>query len=233
MEKNVLADHDHPSVIRKAMELTVGATCDREKIHRIFLYVRDGIRFGFPSNGDLVKASDTIRTGTGQCNTKSTLFLALSRAAGIPTRVHFSSIKKEIQRGLFTGIAYALMPDTISHSWAEVLVDRTWHRIDSFINDMSFYLAGKEELKKRQWNIGFSISCEAGDSSAELHLDDEKFVQMGAVVDDHGVWDEPLEYYCSPLYQNRPGMIKLLMYRLSIKAINKRVQGMREGCVKE
>jgi hypothetical protein len=62
VQNAVLADYDHPAVIGKAMELTVGATCDRDKIHCIFLYVRDGIRFGFPANGDLVKALDRPQT---------------------------------------------------------------------------------------------------------------------------------------------------------------------------
>lgn len=231
MKRIILADSNHPVVKQKALELAAGSTSDREKIQNIFEYVRDSIQFGFPLKGDLVSASETILTGVGQCNTKSTLFLALCRAVDIPARIHFSTIRKEIQQGLFTGIAYRLMPDSISHSWVEVQLDGVWRRIDSYINDMKFYVAGKNQLKKMNWNTGFSISCSSGDSSANLHLDEEKFVQMDAVLDDHGIWDEPMDYYRSPEYKNRPGFIKMQMYRLKIGSINRRVAGLRKECV--
>lgn len=77
---------------------------------RIFRYVRDDIVFGFPLKGDFVKASETINLGYGQCNTKATLLLALCKASGIPARIHFSWIRKDIQKGFFTGLAYWLMP---------------------------------------------------------------------------------------------------------------------------
>ena len=36
--------------------------------------------------GDIVRASETIRLGVGQCNTKATLLVALARAAGLEAR---------------------------------------------------------------------------------------------------------------------------------------------------
>lgn len=230
MKKIILSDFDHPIVKAKAAELTNKTAADKDKIQNIFNYVRDEIAFGFPANGDIMRASQTIVLKMGQCNTKSTLFLALCKAAGIPARIHFSTIKKEIQRGLFTGIAYRIMPDTLSHSWIEVKTDGEWIRIDSYINDKGFYAAGKYQLKKRKWNTGFSISCTSGESSADLNLNEEKFVQMDAVIDDHGVWDEPMDYYNSSLYKNRPGFIKLCMYRLMVGRINRRVKKLRIEC---
>lgn len=230
MKKIILSDFDHPIVKAKAAELTNKTAADKDKIQNIFNYVRDEIAFGFPANGDIIRASQTIVLKMGQCNTKSTLFLALCKAAGIPARIHFSTIKKEIQRGLFTGIAYRIMPDTLSHSWIEVKTDGEWIRIDSYINDKGFYAAGKYQLKKRKWNTGFSISCTSGESSVELNLNEEKFVQMDAVIDDHGAWDEPMDYYNSSLYKNRPGFLKLFIYRLMVGRINRRVKKLRKEC---
>ena len=122
------------------------------------------------------------------------------------------------------------MPDRISHSWAEIQIDGVWRRIDSYINDMKFYNAGKNQLKILNWNTGFSISCANGESSANLHIDEEKFVQMDAVIDDHGTWEEPMDYYISPNYKNRPGLIKMIMYRLMIGRINRRVTELRNKC---
>jgi hypothetical protein len=226
-----LSDFDHPSVIQKAKELTQKACNEEEKIRNIFLFVRDDIQFGFPDKGDFVTASETMQLGYGQCNTKSTLFLALCKASNIKARIHFSLIKKEIQRGLITGLLYRLIPKNISHSWIEIMLNDRWVRIDSFINDKPFYEAGKSMLIKNNWDTGFSVACSKNASSIDLDLSDPKFVQMDAVTQDHGVYDEPMLYYCTSQYKNRPNPLTLLIYRLLIKSVNNRVRMMRESSV--
>ena len=222
-----LADYDSPLVRETAERLTRDVNTVRKKLDRLFHYVRDDIKFGFAQEGDLVKASTTIRLGKGQCNTKTTLLLALCKAVEIPARIHFSLIRKEIQRGLFTGLGYRLMPPLLSHSWIEVEVDGKWRRMDSYINDEAYYRAVRLELQKRGWDTGYSVSCPGGDCSAEFNIDREAFVQMGAVVEDHGVWDEPMDYYVSDNYLNRPSSIKLLLYRLMLGRVNGRIEAMR------
>lgn len=223
-----LADHNHPLVRETAEQLTQGDVSVRGRLERLFLYVRDDIRFGFPEQGDFVSASDTIRRGLGQCNTKATLLLALCRATGIPARIHFSLISKKIQKGFFTGLAYWLMPSVISHSWIEVEVDGSWRRIDTFINDKALFDAAMSELKSRGWSIGFSVALNDGAASTGLSLDEEAFQQMAAVTDDHGVWDDPSEYYASAFYKNRPSGLKMWLYRRLIGGINRRVERLRQ-----
>lgn len=222
-----LADHDHPLVKAKAKELTKDHISVEDKIMAIFNYVRDDIKFAFPKEGDFVTASKTISYSYGQCNTKGTLFIALCKAIGIPARIHFSLIKKEIQKGLFSGIAFWLMPKYISHSWAEVKIDEKWVKIDSYINDKQFYEVGKTKLKEKGWDTGYSISCSENNSSAELDLKEEKFVQMDAVTEDHGVYDEPMKYYKTSKYKNRPNFFKDFLYRLWVGRINKKVEKLR------
>lgn len=224
-----LADVDHPVTQETAQRLTVGTKTDREKLERLFLFVRDEIAFGFPVKGDFVPASETIETGVGQCNTKATLLLALCRTSGIPARIHFSLISKDIQRGFFSGIAYWLMPQNISHSWIEVEIEGKWRRIDSFINDTPLHKAAEDELARRGWKIGFSLALSNGHASADLNIDEEAFEQMAAVTDDHGVWDDPGDYFASPLYQNRPGLLRMLAYRLMIGSVNGKVERLRSG----
>ncbi len=228
---DILSDYDHPSVRSKATELTARETTVRGMLEKLFYYVRDDIEFGFTAGGDIVRASETIGLGIGQCNNKGTLFLALCRAVGIPARIHFSLIRKDIQAGLFTGVFYRLLPPLLSHSWIEVEVDKKWIRIDSYINDETFYLAGKNALKEKGWKTGYSISCAAGESSAGFNLDTEKFVQMDAVMEDHGIWEEPGQYYATDLYRNRPNAVTVLIYRLVIVPIvNGRIARMRSQC---
>lgn len=225
-----LADHDHPLVRDTARRLTEGRETPRDRLQSLFYFVRDEIRFGYPKKGDIVRASETIRLGFGQCNNKATLLVALARSAGLEARMHFSTIDKNIQKGIFPGWVYARMPAELSHSWVEVKIEGRWRRIDSFINDRDFYAAGKNALRERGWRTGFSISCENGESDADLNIDEERFVQMGAVTGDHGTYDEPANYYRSPRYLNRPGAFALLMYRVVVGLANRKVERMRKTC---
>jgi hypothetical protein len=227
MEK--LADFDHPLIQQTAKKLMSGTNSVREALERIFMFVRDDIVFAFPPEGDFVKASQTIKRGYGQCNTKGTLFLALCKASGIPARIHFSQISKEIQHGFFTGLPYYLMPDQISHSWLEVLLDGQWHPIDTYINDFLLHNAAVNELNKRCWATGFSVSRANGNPSAELVLDGEHYSQMAAVGEDDGVWDEPAEFYSGAKYLNRVGFVKQWLYRLFLPIINARVRRLRDS----
>ena len=223
----ILADYQDPIVKETALRLIDGEKTDRDKLRRIFAYVRDDIVFAFPEEGDLLKASETIQKGFGQCNTKATLFLALCKAAGIPARIHYSLISREIQKGFFTGIAYWVMPKEISHSWIEVDIDGKWRRIDTFINDLPLFNAAIARLKERGWPTGYSVALGKDKPSAELNLDKEAFQQMAAVTSDHGVWDEPAEYFSSDRYKNRPNAFKLWLYRHRIGGINDRVRQLR------
>lgn len=227
MKNKTISDYNHPLVKETASKLIESKKTIEEKLESIFLYVRDDILFGFLEEIDDYRASDIIKTGKGQCNNKAALFLALCKASGIKARIHYSGIRKEIQRGLFKGIVYRLMPDEISHSWIEVYVRDQWIRLDSFINDLPFYLSGKEELKRRGWKTGLSVSCGNGESNADFSLENDNFVQMGAITSDHGTYGDPAEYYGSSHYQNNPGTLKKIIYRLALKGINKRVDELR------
>lgn len=60
---------------------------DVEKVKSIYNFVRDEIKFGYNSSDD-IRASQVLKDGYGQCNTKSTLLMALLRAVNIPNRLH-------------------------------------------------------------------------------------------------------------------------------------------------
>jgi hypothetical protein len=111
----------------------------------------------------------------------------------------------------------------------EVEIEGRWRRLDSFINDLAFYRAGTKALREKGWDTGYSISCSSGESSPEFNVEEEKFVQMDAVVADHGLWDDPSDYYRTDRYRNRPGPLKMLLYRFLIRRVNARVARMRSA----
>lgn len=195
-----LSDFDHPSVANLASRLTLGKDTPVEKVESIFHYVRDEIRFGFPPKWDEVFASETIHHGLGYCNTKATLFVALCRAAGIPARVHFGLIDIRIMHGIMPSFVFPMMPKVGGHSWTEVQLDGQWKSIDSYINDKTLYDRLVKRLKDSGQTIGYSVSYKDGKSSCEFNFGEKGFVHMGAVREDHGVWEDAADYFATDKY---------------------------------
>lgn len=71
-------------------------------------------------------AAEVLKDGIGQCNTKSTLLMALLRAVNIPCRLHASKVTKDFQKGATSGIIAKLAPHYILHTWVEVYYGTTW-----------------------------------------------------------------------------------------------------------
>ena len=224
--KSHLADFDHPIVKKKAAELVFGKQTVVDKLESIFSFVRDEIRFGFPPKWDEVKASQVISYGLGYCNTKATLFHALSQACDIPTRIHFGLIDIRIMRGILPSFAFPFMPKAGGHSWIEVQLEGQWKPIDSYINDKTFYERALKRLSATGKIIGYSVSFIEGRSSCEFNFGEKGFVHMGAVVEDHGVWDDPAEYFASPKYR-RLNAIQSMFYPVLAVLANRNVEGIR------
>lgn len=221
-----LSDDDHPLVRETAARLIAGETTVRGKLEKLFYYLRDDIKFGFAKDWDSMRASQVIELGMGQCNNKSTLFLALCKVVGIPARVHYGLIKTKIMRGIFPTIAMAFMPRQGSHSWLEVEVEGKWRRIDSYITDKDLFEAAARELMNKGWEIGYAIALSEGKCSCEFNIDREEFVQMGAVVGDHGIWDDASEFYATENYV-RMNAFLFLSYKMMVGGINKKIELLR------
>jgi hypothetical protein len=221
-----LSDYDHPSIETKAEELTRNKINRLDKIESLFYFIRDEIRFGFPPKWDAVKASETLQYRMGYCNTKATLLLALCKAAGIPARIHTGLIDIEIMRGVFPSFAFPFLPSSGGHSWIEINIKDEWKPIDSYINDKPFYEVALKRLQESGKMTAFSISHAKGESSCEFNFGEKGFVQMGAVVEDHGVWDDYSEYMSSNKYSSMNRM-QLMAYPLIALISNRNIERLR------
>lgn len=105
-----------------------------DKIGATYDYVRNEIAFGYNST-DALPASEILRQGYGQCNTKTTLLMALLRGLDVPCRFHGFTIDKGLQRGVVPELVYGIAPKNIIHSWVEVELEGTWVNLEEFILD--------------------------------------------------------------------------------------------------
>ena len=221
-----LSDSDHPMVAGKAAALTNGKTTPLEKLESLFYFVRDGIRFGFTPRWDEFKASEVLDYGLGYCNTKTILLVALCRAVGINARVHFGLVDIRLMRGILPNFAFALIPKTGAHSWTEVKLEDEWRPIDSYINDRTFYEKALQHLKYSGRSLGYSVSRIDGKSSCEFNFGEQGFVHMGAVVEDHGEWEDSAEYFASSKYP-RMSTFQLKLYPMLAWLANRNITTIR------
>ena len=96
LEPTDVIDSAHPLIREKAEEIIGGVTDPIARAERLFLFVRDGIRYNFAPmllSRDDWRASKTLERGDGFCQQKAVLFAALARAAGIPSQIAFQHLK--------------------------------------------------------------------------------------------------------------------------------------------
>ncbi len=138
-----------PAVHELAQRLKAQAPYPRDQAVAIHNWVRDEIPFGFNSKFHDVTAAEVLRSKTGFCHTKTTLFLALLRSAGIPARPKFVTIDGKLLEGYTSRGAY------IDHSFAEVYLDCKWIPLDSYVLDLPLLAAAEKKLKLDRKDIGY------------------------------------------------------------------------------
>jgi hypothetical protein len=227
--EGLLSDHDHPLVIETAAALSQGCKSDLQRLEALFLFVRDRILFRFPATvreWDNVEASSVIRCGFGYCNTKATLLVALCRASGIQARVHYGLISVEIMRGIFPSFAFPFLGKSGPHSWTEVQLQGEWKPIDSYINDERLYRAARARLQATGRSLGFSLACVDGKCSCEFNFGEKGFVHMGAVVEDHGTWEDASHYFATDKYASFEGLQRVF-YPVVAALSNRNIEKLR------
>ena len=92
-------DSDHPAVVAQARQLTAGASDPAEQARRLYLGVRDGIRYdpyGDYTDPGTYRASAVLAAGTGYCVGKAALLAALCRVCGIPARIGLADVRNHL-----------------------------------------------------------------------------------------------------------------------------------------
>ena len=119
----------HPTVREKSMALTRGLTTPRERAVAIFEFVRDGIAFGWTSDFYDQRPEDVLAARVGYCNTKSTIFIALLKVAGIEARPVYVDISSEVLHG------FDVPGPFVDHSYTEVFLEGRWLAVDAYVVD--------------------------------------------------------------------------------------------------
>lgn len=221
-----LLDCDHPEIVRLVEERNWRDLEPTARIGAVYDFVRDEIDFGYNADDDL-PASRVLADGYGQCNTKSTLLMALLRAVGIPCRFHAATVHQELQAGVIPAGVRRLAPDEILHSWVEVPAVGGWARLEGVILDHA-YLAGLRRHLDRHDGalLGYAVGTEDLADPPVTWCGSDTEIQMTGVARDLGVHDDPDTWY-STAGTNLSGL-RAWLYRHIVRHImNRRVRTIR------
>ena len=124
LEPTTLIQSKAPGIIAKAKEITKGARNRRERIERLVTHVSTGLKKEY--RAALSNAVDVLKEPAGDCTEHAVYFVALARAAGIPSRVVVGLTYTSMGEGGFGG-----------HAWAEVHYRGGWHQVDPTFGQVS------------------------------------------------------------------------------------------------
>lgn len=228
LKETKILDYSHASIQQLVAERQWKQLEPVAKIKAIYNFVRDEINFGY-NIADDIAASAILKDGYGQCNTKSTLLMALLRATGIPNRIHGFTIDKALQKGAITGIWYTLSPQNILHSWVEISVDGQWYFLEGVILDKP-YLTKLQE-KYRDCKTTFCGYGAYTDSFENPPIDwnlNNTFIQDKGINQDFGLFDTPDEFYAK--HQQKLNVLEKLIFRKIVRhKMNRNVEKIRNG----
>jgi len=200
----------------------------KEQILGIYNYVRDEILFGY-NRADDIPASEVLKDGYGQCNTKGVLFMALLRAVGVPCRMHGFTIHKSLQKGAMTGWYYLLSPREILHSWVEVKYQGKWLNIEGFILDLSYLNKLQQKFKQCTGSFcGYGVATNNFQNPDIYWNENDTYVQKEGIERDFGLFDSPDDFFNK--HRQGLGPLKQLIFSSIVRHLmNRNVGRIRKG----
>ncbi|MFJ7735396.1 transglutaminase family protein [Lysinibacillus sp. NPDC097287] len=225
LQDTVMLDFHNPCIQQLVRRKGWHHLSENEKISNIYDFVRNEIKFGYNSSDNL-SASQVLQDGYGQCNTKSTLLMALLRTVNIPCRIHGFYIDKKMQKGALTGITYLFAPKKIVHAWTEVYFEGDWVALEGVIIDDNYLHQVKDRLCRLDGGyIGYGIAVEQKEQLNVCWRGLSTYIQSFSITDKLGVYDSPDEFF--EKYNNTNGFLKKSLFNLLRKKINKRLDIIR------
>ncbi len=234
LKETDLLDFNHPALVALLRYRKWGELGEYDKIGAIYSFVKDEIAFGYNESDD-IPASRILRAGYGQCNTKSTLLMALLRSVGVPCRTHAFAIDKRVQRGAVPALVYKLAPDRLLHTWAEVRFTGDWLALEGCILDRA-YLDRLQSMCAPTSGVfcGYAAAVQDLHHAPVQWMGKDTYIQKEAIAEDYGIFDSPDEVYRSLGSNLHTNVFRRLIFcHIVRRLMNRRVARLRTGIARE
>jgi transglutaminase-like putative cysteine protease len=172
-----IIDSDHKSIQDYAVRIVRGSTDPIEIATKLYLAVRDDIRYDPYSPFYLpehYRASYVLKRGRSFCVPKASLLCALGRACGIPSRVGFADVRNHLTtKQLSDFMGNNLF---VYHGFVEFYLDGKWVKATPAFNS---------ELCKRHGVPPLEFNGREDSLFQAYNLENKKFIEY---VEFHGVY---------------------------------------------
>ncbi|MHA2092493.1 MAG: transglutaminase-like domain-containing protein [Candidatus Kariarchaeaceae archaeon] len=177
LEATQFIDYKANNIQKVLHELELEGLSNIEKAIKIFYYVRDATKYSVHIKSfapDVFKASNTIEQSYSFCIPKAILLCALSRAAGIPSRIHLVDF---INHRLSDKLSSLWGTNTMAgHCYAELYLNEKWVKATPALD--------KNTCEK---NAFISVEFD-GFQDGLLHSIDKNGKPHAEYINDHGTF---------------------------------------------
>lgn len=164
-----IIDSDHPSILEYARRVIGDGVDPVDRAVRLFLAVRDGIRYDPYTpfyRPEHYRASYVLTRGRAFCVPKASLLCALGRAAGIPSRVGFATVRNHLAtKQLLEFMGSDLF---VYHGYVEFYLDDRWVKATPAFN---------RELCERHHVIPLEFNGREDAMFQGYNLENQKFME--------------------------------------------------------
>lgn len=226
-----MLDFNHPQIQTLIEQRKWRDLSQYNAIGEIYNYVRDEISFGYNAD-DCISASQVLKDGYGQCNTKGTLLISLLRSVGISTRFHGFTIYNDLQRGAIPDYLFFFAPKRIIHSWVEVYYNERWVNLEGYILDKPYIKQVQRRFaSKNEAFSGYAISTKCLSAPDVDWKGEDTYIQSEGIADDLGAYSQPDDFYSSH-GSNLSGVKKVLFRYVLRHLMNVNVNQIRANGVR-
>ena len=230
LQTTKMLDFQSPSIQQLIIDRDWEKLTVSERIGAAYDFVRNEILFGYNAD-DTLPASKVLSDGYGQCNTKTTLLMALLRALDVPCRFHGFTIDKSLQRGVVPELIYPITPQNILHSWVEVEFEGRWINLEGFILDKEMLKSLQTVFPDRNSLCAYGAGTNCLQDPKISWVEADTYIQKTGINQDFGVFDNPDAFYVD---RTQLTGFRGILYRYFVRHwMNRRVSSMRSGYVPE
>lgn len=228
LELSQLLDYTHPSieqlVASKGWNFIQG---DASLIREIFLFVRDEIPYGY-TKSIAIPASRVLSDRMGNGITKSTLFMALLRAVGIPCRFQALMMNKIIFRGLLSGLCYKISEKHVFRARVELRFKGTWHLLEEYVIDSPYIQKLQQKYSNQKGSFfGYGITVLDFRNPDNRWNNNQVFKQNRAIEENLGSFYTPDDFFSE--IPKAESYAKSLRYKTIIRnCLNRSIQKVRD-----
>jgi transglutaminase-like putative cysteine protease len=219
-----LLDLEDTKLRLRVQSLTQLCKNERESALAIYGFVKR-IPFSKPFKMRLHTAREVIDQGRGDSADKATLLVAMLRLAQMPARIRYLTLRGEVMRGLLSGMPEPTRPVV------EVLRNGEWLGTDTYIFDAAYLAAARRRMEENGWDWGYGIHAKGAtlwDGNASAYVGGPRADWAHMIVEDHGLYCDPLEYVSSESYRARHGRLsRALQWNVFSPAMERAIRDLR------